>query len=175
MLWSVTSFSILFILRLFLGIGLSYMPFFSRCSLLWWIWAPCCSWNEHRALRGLSKTWTHRWRMESDEYYKKKKHLFSNDTFTSLLWFHTSHPLCVNLNVIIQSVGQKAWQMRSHDHNYFTSWMSSFLSRMDRATAAHSSVDRQMLEGCVRITYWLDRVLLSCTWLTKTEVINEEV
>lgn len=64
MLWSVTSFSILFILRLFLGIGLSYMPFFSRCSLLWWIWAPCCSWKEHRAFSGLSKTWTNRWRRE---------------------------------------------------------------------------------------------------------------
>lgn len=56
-LWSVTSFSILFILLLFVGIGLSYMPFFRRCSLLWWIWAPCSSWKEQRAFRGLSRTW----------------------------------------------------------------------------------------------------------------------
>lgn len=27
-----------------------------RCSLLWWIWAPCCSWKEHRAWRGLRRT-----------------------------------------------------------------------------------------------------------------------
>lgn len=45
-----------------------------------------------------------------------------------------------------------------------TSRMSSSCSRMDKATAAHSSVDRQMLEGWVRITYWLDRVWWSCTW-----------
>lgn len=101
MLWSLRSFSILFILRLFFGMGLSYMPFFSRCSLLWWIWAPCWSWKEQSAFRGLSRT----------------------------------------------------------------SWISSFRSRIDRATAAHSRVDRQMLEGCVRITYWLDKVLLSCTCL----------
>lgn len=56
-LWSVTSFSILFILLLFVGIGLSYMPFFRRCSLLWWIWAPCSSWKEQRAFRGLRRTW----------------------------------------------------------------------------------------------------------------------
>lgn len=56
-LWSVTSFSILLILLLFVGMGLSYMPFFRRCSLLWWIWAPCSSWKEQRAFRGLSKTW----------------------------------------------------------------------------------------------------------------------
>lgn len=62
-LWSVTSFSILFILFLFLGKGLSYMPFFSRYSLLWWIWAPWSSWKEHKAFRGLSRTWTNRgWR-----------------------------------------------------------------------------------------------------------------
>lgn len=54
------SFSILFILLLFLGMGLSYMPFFRRCSLLWWIWAPCSSWKEHKALRGLSRTWMDR-------------------------------------------------------------------------------------------------------------------
>lgn len=58
MLWSLRSFSILFILRLFFGMGLSYMPFFSRCSLLWWIWAPCWSWKEQSAFRGLSRTCT---------------------------------------------------------------------------------------------------------------------
>lgn len=34
-----------------------------------------------------------------------------------------------------------------HVFHHVTSWMSSLCSRMDRATAAHSSVDRQMLEG----------------------------
>lgn len=57
MLRSEISFSILFILPLFLGMGLSYKPFFSRCSLLWWIWAPCSNWNEHRAFKGFRRTW----------------------------------------------------------------------------------------------------------------------
>lgn len=144
MLWSVTSFSILFILRLFLGMGLSYMPFFSRCSLLWWIWAPCSSWKEHKALSGLSSTWMKRveW-MSTRVYFPSFCSLFS-------IWLQA---------------------LRTGDYITFisriTSWISSLRSRIDSATAAHSSVDRQMLEGWVRITYWLDRVLLSWTWSNK--------
>lgn len=36
-----------------------------------------------------------------------------------------------------------------------------------RACATHSSVDRQCLEGCVRITYSLFESTLSCTWLNE--------
>ncbi len=99
MLWSVTSFSILFILRLFLGMGLSYMPFFRRCSLLWWIWAPCCSWKEHRAFRGLSRTCGNRWRRE--EWWKIQE-MYSFFTATSG-WSRTSQKkhLCAMCNMAL--------------------------------------------------------------------------
>lgn len=73
---------------LFFGIGLSYKPFLRRCSLLWWTWAPCWSWKEHRA------------------------------------WSGRSIASCIFL----------------------------FFSMVERAAAAHSSVDRQLFVGCVRIT-----------------------
>lgn len=35
---------------------------------------------------------------------------------------------------------------------------------MERATAAHSRVERQVFVGCVRITYWLEILGFNCTW-----------
>lgn len=137
MLRSDMSFSILFILPLFLGMGLSYKPFFSRCSLLWWIWAPCSSWNEHRALRGFRRTWLHQ--MEE-----------------KTVWFSATMQI---FNITSTMFYKQSWCY----HWSVTSKMLSFCSRIDKATAALSSVDKQMLDGWVRITYSLDRVLLRCT------------
>lgn len=47
-----------------------------------------------------------------------------------------------------------------------TSCIVLFFSMIVRATAAHSSVDRQVFVGCVRITYWLEMLGFKCTWKT---------
>lgn len=72
---------------MFFGIGLSYKPFLRRCSLLWWIWAPCWSWKEHKAWSGRSIVCRKKMEEREKEEMKKKQ------SFQSSSWLSWKHHL----------------------------------------------------------------------------------